>query len=100
MEEKEEITEEKPVEVPAPVPVQPEAKEISPTLYLKLREYKDIVGATEKMRKDIEKVKDLIKELRNIEQEERAKLDKSEELVKMMDDVIVLFEKTLVVPTE
>ena len=50
---------------------------ISPTLYLKLTEYKEVVEATNKMRKDIEKAKQIVSELRNIEKEEHSKLEKS-----------------------
>ncbi|PIU62717.1 hypothetical protein COS83_01985 [archaeon CG07_land_8_20_14_0_80_38_8] len=72
----------------------------NPTLYLKLTEYKNVVEATNKMRKDIEKTKSLISELRVIEKEEHNKLEKSEELVRDIDKIVALFEKTMVTPVE
>ncbi len=81
-----------------PEPMMPTT--ISPTLYIKLAEYKEVVEATNKMRKDIEKAKELVSELRLIEKDEHSKLEKSEELIKDIDKVILLFEKTMVTPIE
>jgi hypothetical protein len=73
---------------------------ISPTLYIKLSEYKEVVEATNKMRKDIEKAKSIVTELRSIEKDEHSRLEKSEELIKDIDKIISLFEKTMVTPIE
>lgn len=81
-----------------PEPVKPTT--ISPTLYLKLTEYKEVVEATNKMRKDVEKAKNIVSELRTIEKDEHSKLEKSEELIKDIDRIIALFEKTMVTPIE
>lgn len=81
-----------------PEPIMPTT--ISPTLYLKLTEYKEVVEATNKMRKDIEKAKQIVSELRMIEKDEHSKLEKSEELIKDIDRIIALFEKTMVTPIE
>jgi hypothetical protein len=84
-------------------PIIPEATmptTISPTLYIKLSEYKEVVEATNKMRKDIEKAKSIVTELRSIEKDEHSRLEKSEELIKDIDKIISLFEKTMVTPIE
>ncbi|MBN1923224.1 MAG: hypothetical protein JW791_00510 [Nanoarchaeota archaeon] len=81
-----------------PEPVMPTT--INPTLYIKLSEYKEVVEATNKMRKDIEKTKEIVSELRLIEKDEHSKLEKSEELLRDIDKIISLFEKTMVTPIE
>jgi hypothetical protein len=99
-EELEEVSEElsKPEEPVIPEPLMPTT--VSPTLYLKLTEYKEVVEATNKLRKDIEKLKKLVSELRTIEKDEHSKLEKSEELIMDIDKIIALFEKTMVTPIE
>lgn len=92
--------EEEDVEETTKIPEPTMPTTVNPTLYLKLTEYKDVVKATNNMRKDIEKAKDIVTELREIERDEHAKLEKSEELIKSMDDIVSLFEKTMVTPVE
>ncbi|VVB75280.1 Uncharacterised protein [Candidatus Tiddalikarchaeum anstoanum] len=81
-----------------PEPVMPTT--INPILYVKLAEYKDVVEATNNMRKDIEKIKSIVSELRKIEKEEHLRLEKSEELIRDINNIVNLFEKTMVAPTE
>lgn len=76
------------------------AANISPVLYIKLSEYKGVIQATSNMRKDVEKIKSIVSELRNIEKDEQSKLEKSEELIKDINKVVDLFEKTMVAPSE
>jgi len=72
----------------------------NPILYIKLSEYKEVVQATNKMRKDIEKAKSIISDLRMIEKDEHSKLEKSDELIKEVENIISLFEKVMVTPIE
>ena len=72
----------------------------NPILYIKLSEYKEVVQATNKMRKDIGKAKEIVSELRMIEKDEHSKLEKSEEIIKEVEDIISLFEKVMVTPIE
>ena len=81
-----------------PAPIMPTT--ITPTLYIKLSDYKNIVESTNKMRKDIEKVKSLMSNLRMLEKEESNTLEKSKELISDIDGIISLFEKTMVSPLE
>lgn len=81
-----------------PEPVMPTT--INPVLYIKLSEYKEVVEATNSMRKDIEKIKTIVTDLRKIEKEEHSRLEKSEELIKDINKIVNLFEKTMVTPTE
>jgi hypothetical protein len=73
---------------------------VSPILYIKLSEYKQVVEATNKMRRDIEKAKAIIGDLRMIEKDENSKLEKSEEVIKEIEDIISLFEKVMITPVE
>lgn len=79
---------------------EPTALGATPILYVKLTEYKQVVEATNNMRKDVEKIKGIVLDLRKIEKEETLRLDKSEELIKEINNIINLFEKTMVAPTE
>lgn len=81
-----------------PAPIMPTT--ITPTLYIKLSDYKNIVESTNKMRKDIEKVKSLMSNLRMLEKEENNTLEKSKELISDIDGIVSLFEKTMVSPLE
>ncbi|MDD2678401.1 MAG: hypothetical protein PHG04_01030 [Candidatus Nanoarchaeia archaeon] len=71
-----------------------------PILYIKISEYKEVVQATNKMRKDIEKAKSIVGELRTIEKDEHSKLEKSEEVIAEVESAISLFEKVMVTPVE
>jgi len=72
----------------------------NPILYIKISEYKEVVEATSKMRKDIERAKAIVGDLRMIERDENSKLEKSEEVIKEVEDIISLFEKVMVTPVE
>ena len=81
-----------------PEPIMPTT--ITPTLYIKLSDYKNVVESTNKMRKDIEKVKSFVSDLRLLEKEENTTLEKSKELINDIDSIISLFENTMVSPME
>lgn len=72
----------------------------NPVLYIKISEYKEVVEAANKMRKDIEKAKNIVGDLRMIEKDEHSKLEKSEEVIREIEDIISLFEKVMVTPVE
>jgi hypothetical protein len=78
----------------------PAMENVSPILYIKLSEYKEVVQATNDMRKDIEKAKAIVGDLRMIERDENSKLEKSEEVIKEVENIISLFEKVMITPIE
>jgi hypothetical protein len=78
----------------------PKMESNNPILYIKLSEYKEVVQATNNMRKDIEKAKTIVGDLRMIERDENSKLEKSEEVIKEVEDIISLFEKVMITPIE
>jgi len=78
----------------------PKMESNNPILYIKLSEYKEVVQATNNMRKDIEKAKAIVGDLRMIERDENSKLEKSEEVIKEVEDIISLFEKVMITPIE
>ena len=101
LEEKMEDSEEEPVHADKE-PMHPShaPSVVSPTLYIKLSEYKEVVESTNKMRSNIEKAKSMIGELRMIEKDEITKLKKSEDLVNDIEKIISLLEKTMITPIE
>ncbi|MDD4352929.1 MAG: hypothetical protein PHN56_00575 [Candidatus Nanoarchaeia archaeon] len=95
----EEMVSKEPV-MPASFGQRPKMENVNPILYIKLSEYKEVVEATNKMRKDIERAKAIVGDLRVIEKDENSKLEKSEEVIKEVEDIISLFEKVMITPIE
>ena len=86
--------------MPANFGQRPRMESTNPMLYIKLSEYKEVVEATNTMRKNIERAKAIVGDLRMIEKDENSKLEKSEEVIKEVEDIISLFEKVMITPIE